>query len=423
MPGGFMGGAKDRLLPASIPFRFFGAAALFHVLAWLALLWGSDDLPGFVGGPGPVLSATHLMTLGVLAMSAMGASYQLLPVATRQPLARVWQARLSFWLFTPGLLILTAGMSGDLDAALWPGAIMVTAGLVLFAILTGDNLRRAGALPIVAAHGGAALLALLGTVTAGLLLIGDFTHGYLADHSSIAVLHMGVAAFGFMGLLVFGYSLILVPMYLLSRSVPTRPGWVQLGLGLVALAVFVAGRLLAIPFLDAVALLIGLAAAATYLMLMRAAWKTAMRRRQGLSFVILRAGWAGMVLGLLCGLALAAGLDIPNGAALFGWIVLVGWLLTFVTGILQRIMPFLASMHASGASGKPARVSDLTAELPLRIHALAHAAGFVLVAIGIVLDLSVLVQLGAIAGLAGALAFAVFAGIVIMQVNRLGRPA
>ncbi|MCB1368249.1 MAG: hypothetical protein KDK00_10835, partial [Rhodobacteraceae bacterium] len=409
MPGGFMGGAKDRLLPVSVPFRFFGAAAFFHVLAWLTLLLGAGDLPRFIGGPGPVLAALHLMTLGVLAMAAIGASYQLLPVATRQPLARVWMARLSFWLFAPGLLILALGMSGEADAALWPGAILASAGLLLFAVLTGDNLRRAGSLPIVAAHGGAALVALLGTIAAGLLLIGDFSHGYLADHASVAVLHMGVAAFGFMGLLVFGYSLILVPMYLLSRSVPTRPGWLQLGLGVAAILLFAAGRLMALPLLDVFALLIGLAAAATYLVLMRAAWKSAMRRRQGLSFVLLRAGWAGMVLGLLTGLVLAAGIDIPNGPALFGWIVLVGWLLTFVTGILQRIMPFLASMHATGRGGKPVRVSDLTAELPLRMHAVGHGLAFVLVALGIVLDLSVLVQLGAAAGLAGALAFAAFA--------------
>lgn len=417
MPGGFMGGAKDRLLPVSIPFRFFAAAAGFHVAAWLVLLLGADELPGFTGGPGLILAALHLLTLGVLAMVAIGASYQLLPVATRQPLARVGLARLSFWLFVPGVLIMTLGMSGLANTALWPGAVLTTAGLLLFAGLTGHNLRKAGSLPIVAAHGGAALLALMGTIVAGLVLIGDFTHGYLDDHAAIAGLHMGVAAFGFMGLLVFGYSLILVPMFLLSRSVPARPGWVQLGLGAGAVLLFVLGRFLDIPALDAGALLVGLVAAGTYLFVMRAAWKSAMRRRQGLSFVMLRAGLAGLVLGLLVGLALAIGVELPNGAALFGWIVLVGWLLTFLGGILQRIMPFLASMHASGRAGKPARVSDLTAEPALRLHAAGHAAGFVLVALGIVLDYSILVQLGAIAGLVGALAFTAFTGIVIKHLR------
>ena len=36
----FLGGAKSRLLPASIPFRFFIAAAIFHVAMWLALIAG-----------------------------------------------------------------------------------------------------------------------------------------------------------------------------------------------------------------------------------------------------------------------------------------------------------------------------------------------------------------------------------------------
>ena len=46
MAGGFLGGAKDRLLPASIPFRFFLSASVFHVLAWGMLLFGADDLAG-----------------------------------------------------------------------------------------------------------------------------------------------------------------------------------------------------------------------------------------------------------------------------------------------------------------------------------------------------------------------------------------
>ena len=34
----FLAGAKGRLLPASVPFRYFGAAVVYHVLAWVALL-------------------------------------------------------------------------------------------------------------------------------------------------------------------------------------------------------------------------------------------------------------------------------------------------------------------------------------------------------------------------------------------------
>ena len=43
--GAFLGGAKSRLLPASIPLRYFGAAVAYHALAWLALLLGAPAVP------------------------------------------------------------------------------------------------------------------------------------------------------------------------------------------------------------------------------------------------------------------------------------------------------------------------------------------------------------------------------------------
>ena len=74
----FLAGAKGRLLPASIPFRFFATAAIFHVLMWLVLLTDAGQATNFRGGPGPALAAVHLLTLGVLTTTAIGASVQLL---------------------------------------------------------------------------------------------------------------------------------------------------------------------------------------------------------------------------------------------------------------------------------------------------------------------------------------------------------
>ena len=53
------------------------------LLALLAAWRAAADWPGFAGGLGWPLAALHLVTLGVLAMTAIGASLQLLPVATR----------------------------------------------------------------------------------------------------------------------------------------------------------------------------------------------------------------------------------------------------------------------------------------------------------------------------------------------------
>ena len=48
----FLGGAKSRLLPPSVPFRFFAAAAVFHVLLWLVLLLAAGNATSFAGGLG-----------------------------------------------------------------------------------------------------------------------------------------------------------------------------------------------------------------------------------------------------------------------------------------------------------------------------------------------------------------------------------
>ena len=103
LAGAFLSGATSRLLPASIPLRFFGAAIASHLLAWLALLAGSEAMPRFAGGLGWTLAALHLVTLGVLAMTAIGASLQLLPVATRQPVGSIRWPALIWWLYTPGV--------------------------------------------------------------------------------------------------------------------------------------------------------------------------------------------------------------------------------------------------------------------------------------------------------------------------------
>ena len=66
-------------------------------------LVAADELAGHRVGLGPALAALHLVTLGVLAMTAMGASLQLLPIATVQPIKSVRAANFVWWLLVPGM--------------------------------------------------------------------------------------------------------------------------------------------------------------------------------------------------------------------------------------------------------------------------------------------------------------------------------
>lgn len=415
---GFLGGARDRLLPASLIFRFFIAAALFQVAAWAMLFAAAENVAGYVGGPGPVLAAIHLATLGVFVSAAMGASYQLLPVVTRRPIARHWPVRLSFWLMMPGIAALAWGMATGEVVAMTIGTVPILAGLALYGALTAHNLGRAGGVAVVAAHGWGALAALAAFASIGAVLVRDFAGGFLADHAGLARLHMQLAAFGFMGLLVIGLSLILIPMLALSHSPDPRAGQTQLILGVAALAA--AAAVWAAPgdrFWSLAALALAGAAAAVHIRTMTVVLRRRMRKRLGLSFVMIRASWGLLVLALGLAAAIRAGVAPLNAPALFGFILLAGWLLTFLMGVLQRIMPFLASMHASNRAGLPLLPSELGAQVPLSLHAACHGTALVAVSAGIALDIAPLVAAGAGAGILGALAFALFAVRLVMRLR------
>ncbi len=421
----FLGGARGRLLPASVPFRFFGGAVTFHLAAWGMLLVKGDELPGFQGGPGPMLAALHLVTLGVLAMTAMGAAFQLLPVATKKPVRSIGACKLSFWLFLGGVPVLVYGMAEGRQWAMAVGGSLLVTGLAVYAALIADNLRRVSDMRIVTDHAWTAMGALLTLAIFGLLLIGDFAGGYLPDHRGMAVAHGMVAAYGFMGMLVLGFSFVLVPMFGLSPPADARLGQRSAWVATAALVLAVPGMAAGIPALAFAGGILGLGAAAMHLRAMFKVMKSRMKKQLGGSFVLIRLAWVLMPASIVLGLASGAGMGEAWSPTLFGFILVFGWLLSFLTGVLQRIIPFLASMYSVAPGVKPVLVSKLTAERPLRIHLICHCLALALVAAGIVSGQGLVVQLGAAAGLTGAAAFAWFAGLVWLRMtrHRSARPA
>ncbi|CUW38769.1 conserved membrane protein of unknown function [Magnetospirillum sp. XM-1] len=407
-PGSFMMGAKDRLLPPSVPYRFFVAASAFHLLAWVLLLVGSEGTLGFVGGQGMVLAALHLITLGTLAMTAMGAAIQLLPVATRRPLGPVWAIKLMFILYAPGVALFAAGLAHSFAWAQHAGATLSVAGLGLFGYLVGTNLRKVDDLPGVTRHAWLAVASLVGLAILGLLLIIDFTKGFLPDHTAAAAAHAVLAGYGFMGMLALGFSYVLIPMFVLGSAVPDAVGKRTALLSALGLALGAGGALAGLGLVSALGIVLGLAACVIYLRGMLASLKTRMKKRLEPFFRMVWIAWALLPASLLAALAPALGAPLDPWAELWGFLLVFGWLLSFVTAILQRIMPFLASMHSSALGGKPALLSHLSPKLPVDIHLGCHAAALVLVSVAIVGGWVWPMRLGLLAGLIGAIAFGVY---------------
>lgn len=411
--GMILAGAASRLLPVSVPFRFFVAAVYFHCFVWLVFGFAAAGATDFIGGLGAPLAALHVATLGVFSITAMGATLQLLPVATRAPITALWRAKLVFILAFVGVHLLVAGMATGIMALLLSGAVLAAAALLIFAIITAINLWAAPQANVAMAYAWSALSALILLLAAGLLVAFDFQFAFLADHSSVAAIHFVLGIFGFFGLLAFGFSTVLLPMFTLSPSVAPKMARAVLAIAVIAILAAIAGLLVHDDRLIVMALLAGMIAAILHIVEIERVLRRRMRRKLDLAFVLIRVAHGALVAGLLIGLLLMLGVPVPGKWTMFGWVVIGGWLLTFLFGILQRIMPFLASMHAGKSRGRSPLLSEIGRERPLRIHAVCHFAALILIGLGIVTGIAPLLQLGAAAGFLGSLAFGWFAATVV----------
>ena len=397
------GAARSRLLPASVPFRYFGAAVLFHVAAWAMLVAGAGGLTHFAGGLGPAFAALHLTTLGVLAMTAVGATLQLLPVATRQPVRSVRAAKLVWWLLTPGVALFAAGAAAYQPQWTGLGAILAVAALALYGWLLAENLRRARGMRVVVLHGWAALAALLLLVVTGLALVAHYAHGLALDSRAFVSVHLTAATYGFMGLLAIGLSQFLLPMFALSPAPKPRVAKWTLAAAVGAIALAALDRLLiGHSALLAAAAALGLGAAIAHVVSMERAIGKRLRPPLGPAFLLVRIGWGCMIA------SLALALPLALGWRAFGVLLVAGWLLTFLLAVLQRILPFLASAHAGGGARDMPLASPLEPGGALAAHRVLHLAALAGLLVAISAQAEGIARLAAATGLAGAVAFGLF---------------
>jgi hypothetical protein len=230
----------------------------------------------------------------------------------------------------------------------------VAIAFVGWGLLMLHNLRGARGMPGVVAHGWTALVALAITLASALSLAGTWLGLPVPDRGTTLALHLVFAPYGFMGMLALGLSYILVPMFALADTPSPRRQLASCALAIAALALggLAAFDIAALP-LRVAAVLAGAAAVALHLWLMAQALRTGMRKELGRSFLLVKIGWGGLVASLAFALALAFDAPLPR---LPGWfaLALVGvWLLSFLAGMLQRIVPFLAALHADTVEAHP----------------------------------------------------------------------
>ncbi len=403
-----LGGATQRLLPEVIPLRFFGVALVAHALAWAGLVVFAEAFPGFRGGAGPVLGVLHLTVLGVFLATAMGASFQMLPVAFALPPPARWPCDLAFGLLVAGGAGLIIGFALSEPGPMVGGALMLGGAVTLHAVALARLVYVPGDNSLLRWHIGAALAAIACAVLLALGLAADFRLGWLENHQDVALAHFILAGFGFMGMFVLGFSQILIPMFSVAEPAGERLGQAAFVLATLGILSAVVGVLAEGRVLLIVGVLAGFGAALCHIGQMMRTLRGRMRTRLGPEFLLIRLAWLFFPVSL--GLALLIVLDIGMDLVptLFGFTLIFGWYLTFLLGVLQRILPFLASMHAVRFGAKALSPAKLTTPELLVVHQWCHLSALVCVGAGLILANIWLIRLGGLVGFVGAASFIAF---------------
>jgi hypothetical protein len=365
--------------------RFFVTAPLFAVLAGLSVaLYGSDALANRWH---PVsVALAHMLALGFLAMAMFGALLQLVCVLLAvQPPRVALVASVAHAALTAGTLALAAGLAYGVPWLMHSAQGLLAAGVGTFVVAIAIALARGGMRTPTLRGIALALIGLAFTVMLGLVLTQALAGGLDVQVSSLTAIHAGWGLVGWTFALVASVAYQVVPLF---QFTPAFPAWMQRALvpGVFAalLAWSIAGCIdapWAAHAASACEALIALGlivfAATTFALQRR-------RRRRApdatLEFWALgAASLAGSGLAFLAAQVWQEWREHAAYPLLLGTLMLAGFSMSVVYGMLYKIAPFLTWLHlqrtaqARASSHARGAVPYQSARRHARVHAVALA--------------------------------------------------
>ncbi|MBI4376557.1 MAG: hypothetical protein HY549_08920 [Elusimicrobia bacterium] len=333
----------------SLPVRHFAlAAAAFWAFAFFLFL-SHRNLMGFSLDARWVLGCVHLLTLGWLSATILGAMSQMLPVHAGTPLRWPWAPMLGFWVLALGLAVFVGELWSGKERY-WLGTAMAGMGMALYLISYAKTLSQARELPFTERHFAAALAFLAALASLGLMLALDRQTGALLPHPEYALIaHVHLALIGWVTLSILGASYRLFYPAAISRASGRRASqtaFFLLALGAAALAVDALCMGLKLARLWSLILAFGYLA---YLWQLRHSASKEWRLKDvptAFSFL----GIAGGIVWMGLGLALSFGIieDRWEARAAYGVCALLGWATPWVIGQSCKIFPFMVWRSAYG---------------------------------------------------------------------------
>ena len=332
-----------------LPFRHFALSLAFLALFGLLLPFNGNLFLGGFRTPG-LLMMVHILTLGWITMTILGAAFQLVPVALQVSLHSERLANALLPLFAVGAVTMIVALWRFQANWMVVGASLLLLAAVGYLYLMVRTLLRVRHWDVVAAHVAASVAMAFLIPILGLLMALQNTSGLLgAAYLPTLKTHLLLAALGYISLLIVGVSYKLVGMFTLTEDLlPERLAWVEFGLMLFGLTVLPLAFYLPawrwLGWLGGLALLAGVG---IYAWILAGLYRRRRRRLFDINTPFTQASLVWFLLLLLAAaLALTGWIPVSQSFWIaFGWSLLLGWVGQMIIGQMYKITPFLTWLH------------------------------------------------------------------------------
>lgn len=334
-----------------------------------------------------LLSSAHLLILGWALMVAMGAMYQLVPVAFLTP---IWSEKfgfIQFWVTAIGFGGFGITLSFSPTISIFTGSLAIV-GIFLFLVQMFMTMKKQAKKNILTVFVGSALICLLFTITLGILLIVNLGLGVAnLDHLAVLKSHILLGVAGWFTFLIFGFSYKMVPMFSLAHGFSMKLArWVYIvyGTGLiVTICSFITGKN---PLLQAgmSLLFVGFALFSYHIStIIKVRLKKKLDKPFTFSLIAIGFGLVIHLFGMI--LSFLPGYYEIYGVLIFLYLFL--WIASSILGYLYKIIPFLWWTHKYSKLIGKSDVPTLKQMIDEKI-AIPIFAGFVVGSLGVVLAIA-----------------------------------
>jgi len=387
----FVGLSLDQAPPYKAPIKFFLVAPIFAILAGVFTLFSSNFE---IHNPN-IIATIHLVTIGFIIMTILGALQQMLPVIAGAVIPNAKRvSNITYGLMTLGLVAFTIGFLLYEKLYFFLAAIMLLSGLFYFTIIALKELFKVENKSYIVKGIIISLLFFVLAFLVGIhLLIANATSNISAMHYDFALLHYNYIFFGFLYILIVSITIQVVPMFWVASAYKKHEQSLLILLT-TTLLVFYPLNLFMELGLDIVYKILLTLSIFYFVYLTVQKLQNRKRKLKDITVYFYITSMVFLLLGVLYWFMMSF---INLTENLLAVILGLGFVVSLMNGMLYKIVPFLTWFHlnAKGIFTIPT-MRDMIPQKSMQRQFYLHIATMICLIIGFIFNVNIIIKLAAV---------------------------